>query len=286
MSGDTPPVIDLVGGLIAKLVESANLLFSVNPDRQIAVIGGLAVTCRCKTMVRATGDVDTVTGPGGAAALVRELGADELADALEHHRPSPAGMTVKIEGDFVHLKAKEGHLFVNGIKVDVIDTHELSLSDLEGLEAKQQLFVASHRWALESAESAHLRVSYRSAGGDVTFAHATLPVATPAALVTMKLHSLQDRTQARPEKEASDTEDLYRLLQEHDPTGDVASTIAKAPYGLPALALEAARHLLVEEALLRLRHLRTSGGPSAAAINDADFRLTTEEFTNALEHSI
>jgi len=47
----------------------------------------------------------------------------------------------------------------------------------------------------------------------------TMTVAAPAALVAMKLHSIQDRKQERPAKAASDAEDLYRLIREHNGNG-------------------------------------------------------------------
>ena len=248
----------------------------------MAIIGGLAVTCRCRSMARATADVDAVTGPDGAAGIVSDLGAEQLAEVLEQRSSTSLHTTVEVEGGPVTIAVQGGHLFVNEVKVDVIATDELALLDLDGLNDKQRLFVASHRWALESAEPVLLRVAHRSAPRDLTIVHAKVAVATPAALVAMKLHSLQDRRQARSEKEASDTEDLYRLLQEHDAAGLVADAIVGAPYGLTRLVVDAARRLLVEESLARLRSLRKNGGPSAASVGDEEFRLVTTEFVNGL----
>jgi hypothetical protein len=282
VSGDELPVIDLAGGGVALLVDSAGSIFAAKASRPMAIIGGLAVTCRCKTMVRGTADIDAVTGPEGAIGIVCDLGADELTDALEHRRLDAHERTVDVDGHPIRLAVENGRLFVNGVKLDVIDTHALALSDLEGLDEKNQLFLASHRWALESAEPALLRVSSRSSSGAIEVRGTTLAVATPAALVAMKLHSLQDRRGERPEKEASDTEDLFRLLQEHDASGLLTDALAGSPYGLPRLVLDSAQRLLVEEALPRLRRLRTMGGSSAAAIDEAEFRLVTTEFVDRL----
>ncbi|MBF6558339.1 MAG: hypothetical protein IVW52_19750 [Acidimicrobiales bacterium] len=286
MSGEDVPIVDLVGGGVAALVESADRIFAARSDRPMAIIGGLAVTCRCRTMARATADIDAVTGPDGAFGIVSDLGAEELADALEHRRPHSDETTVDVDGRSVHLAVKDGRLIVDDVTIDVIDTHELAPADLEGLDAKQQLFMASHRWALESAQPVRLRVAHRSPDGDVLFDHATLAVATPAALVAMKLHSLQDRKLARPEKAASDTEDLYRLLHEHDTGGLVADAVAEAPYGLPELVLDAAGRMLVSDSLARLRSLRVDGGPSASAIGAADFEFVASEFVDRLSEQI
>ena len=109
-----------------------------------------------------------------------------------------------------------------------------------------------------------------------------MTVAAPAALVAMKLHSIQDRKQERPAKAASDAEDLYRLIREHNGNGQLVTAVTQAPYGLPHLVAEAAERMLVDDALARRRSLLSDGGASAEAIDPEDFELVTTEFVQGL----
>jgi hypothetical protein len=49
----------------------------------------------------------------------------------------------------------------------------------------------------------------------------------------MKLHSIQDRRDRRPEKAASDAEDLYPLIEEQNVSGVLADEVAAAPDLVP-----------------------------------------------------
>ncbi len=98
----------------------------------------------------------------------------------------------------------------------------------------------------------------------------------------MKLHSIQDRRGERPAKAASDAEDLFRLLDEHNVRGGIADEIAAAPFGLPHLVLEAAQRKLIDESLARMRSLRVDGGASAQNISATDFELVTSQFVDDL----
>jgi hypothetical protein len=162
---------------------------------------------------------------------------------------------------------------VGGVKLDVIATLPLSPDAFDGIDLKGQLFMAAHRWALESATPVTLLT-----GG----ARSTVMVATPAALVAMKLHALQDRRSGRPAKSASDTEDLVRLLSEHNTRGELAAEIAGAPYGLGALVVESAQRLLIDESTFRLRSLVVSGSPTAVGIDSLEFVDVCAQFVDGL----
>lgn len=80
-------------------------------------------------------------------------------------------------------------MLLEGIRVEVIDVGQLPpTEDLDDLSDRQRLFIASHSWALSTATP----LTVASEGPDAS--DATAPFATPAALVAMKLHAIQDRS--------------------------------------------------------------------------------------------
>lgn len=90
-----------------------------------ALFGGLAVTIRVAahtTSYRATADVDLVTGDD-TPTLVELLTRD-------HNSPEP--------------------VVIGDIKVDVIATGAVTDADLAGIDDGPRLFVAGHRWALDT----------------------------------------------------------------------------------------------------------------------------------------
>jgi hypothetical protein len=95
-----------------------------------ALGGGLAVACRLAQVHRVTGDVDQLVEG------TEPLAIDRIVSAGVGHRDD------------------RGHLYVNGVKVDVIDTYPLDQDDLDGVEGHPRLFVAGHRYALDSARPA------------------------------------------------------------------------------------------------------------------------------------
>jgi hypothetical protein len=107
-------------------------------------------------------------------------------------------------------------------------------------------------------------------------------VATPAAMVAMKLHALQDRRSGWPAKSASDTEDLFRLLSEHNTGGELAAEIAGTPYGLGALVVESAQRLLINKSTIRLRSLIVSGSPTAVGLGPLEFADVCAQFVDGL----
>jgi hypothetical protein len=181
--------------------------------------------------------------------------------------------TVSVDGVAIEVTNEDAVLRVDGVKLDVIATLPLPPDAFDGIDHKGQLFMAAHRWALESAAPVTLRTRN---------ATATVMVATPGALVAMKLHALQDRRSSRPEKSASDTEDIVRLLSERNTSGELAAEIAAAPYGLGALVGESAQRLLIDEATIRLRSMIVDGSPTAGTMDPLEFADLCAQFVDGL----
>jgi hypothetical protein len=207
-------LLDGPEGQIARLVEAAAVV-AEHAGVPVALIGGLAVACRVVTGQRPTGDVDLVSDTqtdvvaGGSAA-------DNLVDAdLAERDPGTASI----------------RLWVAGTKVEIIETQEVPPEVAADIEPERnQLFVLAHRRALESASPVTLSVVDSQVG-------ATIAVAQPAALVAMKLHSIQTRTEDR--KRASDAWDLHRLLDAHNSSGQITTALRAGPQGLAKLVAEA-----------------------------------------------
>jgi hypothetical protein len=215
VSGERILLVDGADGRLTDLVRATALVVE-HAGLRVALIGGLAVTCRLAAAHRVTQDVDLVAET--PLDLVAEPGS--VADNLV------AAGVARVATDMSSIR-----LFVGDAKVEIIETEPLdplAAADIE--PERSRLFVLAHRWALESATAMTISVT----DGDV---RASLRVATPAALVTMKLHSIQDRSQDR--KRASDAWDLFRLLQAHNAAGEITSAIADGPPGLAPIAAAA-----------------------------------------------
>jgi len=176
----------------------------------VALIGGLAVTMRVSAAGaghRATVDIDLVTVESEPEAV------EILADAHD---------------------AKRQPLVIDEIKVDLIATSALTDDDLDGLEDKHRLFVAGHRWALESAEPSRMTVL----GADPV----TVDVATSAGLVATKSHAIGFPTsRRRATKAASDLLDLFRLVDIYDREGELSDELRGAPGGIGRIIADVAR---------------------------------------------
>jgi len=231
VSGDER--VHLPGSAMAPLVHALARLAEAELG-QFAVIGGIAVTARLGRAHRATADIDTV---------------------VDDDRPPPALEVLRDLDGAVSDQERAHRVYVDGTKVEVIATNAISEPDLDGLDDRQTLFVASHRWALETATS--LTVS-----GDEGV-RATVPFARPSALVAMKLHAIQDRRVASGlDKRAGDAWDIYRMLSDLD----VAAIAAELDTALPSLrrvVIAAAREILVDRAGRTTGWLR--GGDAAMA---------------------
>ncbi|MGH8985377.1 MAG: hypothetical protein ACRDY6_16075, partial [Acidimicrobiia bacterium] len=202
MSGDKPvtPVVVLPPAL-ERLVGVLHVLTA--PDLPaVALIGGMAVNIRLSTAAgahRATRDLDLVA-----------------------NEATPTAVEVLSRGGG---KARDQTVVVDGIEVDIIETHPVSDRDLEGLEDGQRLFVAGHRWALETASVVRVAPAGDASG-------VAVPVAGAAGLVTSKSHAAGHPRAARREtKHGGDLYDIFRLVEVFDAQGVLRSELAAAPGG-------------------------------------------------------
>ena len=249
------PSVVLAGDAVAQMVRAAQRAHDV-PGLRLAIIGGLAVTCRLGHVHRATGDVDAVVDE--VVGVAANSGAQLLVEA---------GIADPDPGD------REHRVFVDGTKLEIIDTQALpaDVSDIE--PPLPRLFVLGHRWALESAEP--LRVVVAASDVDVV-----LPVAMPAALVATKLHAFCDRQQ--DEKRASDAYDIYRLLETRDRDGTVAKTTRNGPRGLAEVVLDLMVERFVDGAARAVRYLKAYGDPAWPQITTDDLHRVVGSFTSRL----
>ncbi len=173
----------------------------------VAVIGGTAVNIRLSTAAdahRATRDIDLVANTADPTAV------QVLAER--------------------HTLAHENTVVVNGIEVDIIDTTAVTEDELEGLDTGSRLFVAGHRWALETSEL--ILVTTAHAGAPTI----EIPVASAAGLVAAKSHAAgYPRSARRATKHAADLFDIYRLIEVFDTRGDLRIELAAAPAHLGQL---------------------------------------------------
>ena len=230
----TPATRALVGALGTALA---------TPGLRAVLIGGLGVACRLAEVHRVTGDVDLVTGEGDeppAATLVR------------------AGIATA-DTSF------EGRVFVNGTKLELIETSPLT-EPLAVDADDDRLFVLSHRWALETGTACRLMVE--------AAAPTTVDVATPAALVATKLHALGGRRREE-RKRASDAYDIFRLLAAWDTEGVVAASLLSAPADLANLVASAVRAAFLDDASRTMNRIHAFG--------DADWNVTADDLAAVAE---
>lgn len=206
----------------------------------VALIGGMAVLCRVPSgPQRATQDVDVVSEESAEIVALSGIAADNLLRTNLARRDPTSTSTRLLFGD---------------TKVEIIETMALTPADVADVEPERaRLFVLAHRWALDSATACTITIL-------TTDVSETVPVATAAALVAMKLHSIQDRTDDR--KRASDAWDLYRLLESHNRSGDISRAFAGGPETLGELAATALQRLFVTAATQTRRWVVGFGEPS------------------------
>ncbi|MBI2704596.1 MAG: nucleotidyl transferase AbiEii/AbiGii toxin family protein [Actinobacteria bacterium] len=185
------------------------------------VVGGLAVLCRVGTLYRATADVDTVIEDSGAVVA-------SLRDRPDAVR-TPNGVEI------------------GGTKIDVIEVGEIPDASLLPDDISDRMFVLSHRYAYDTREQVHIDVIDPGQPPDV-ITTATCEMATPAALVAMKLQSYPRRRGPSIAKQGSDLLDLYALLHQHDHDREIADALANGHHDLGELAAELAQELLVDDA--------------------------------------
>ncbi len=90
---------------------------------------------------------------------------------------------------------------------------------------------------------------------------------TAAGLVATKSHALADRRDSRPEKQASDTYDLFRLAGAHFDA--IVTDLRAAPFDLAGLVADALAEQVTDSPARAARRLRQLPGAELAGI-DAD----------------
>jgi hypothetical protein len=238
VSGDPIFLIDAADGSVSALVRASGIVVE-HAGLPVALIGGLAVTCRLATTHRPTQDVDMVTETASANLVAGSRTAADNLISAGVAKPDPTSSSTCLR--------------IGTTKVELIETEHLEPSDSADIEPeKALLFVLAHRWALESADPLTISV----VGKDVT---TTVPVATPAALVAMKLHSIQDRSEDR--KRASDAWDIFRLLEGHDAAGEIGAAITEGPQELAPVVTSALDRIFRAEATRTRRWVEVYGEP-------------------------
>lgn len=238
MSGDRVVLAGDTESIAARLVHTTARLADAHLGPH-ALVGGLAVMCRLAAVHRATQDVDTVTETTAPTAVEVITSSIGVADPSNPNR-----------------------VFIDEVRVDVIDTQTFQDEDLDGIESGDRLFLVSHRWALDTATETEL------VAGD---AAASIRVATPAALVAMKTGAVLGGRNREPRKRASDLYDIYRLVLEHDRRGGIADELAAAPFGLGRLVGDALGARVVDEPERAVRWL-LDGGAETNGVTADDLR--------------
>ena len=247
------PTVILPGEAMVRLVGAAAKVATA-PLGRYAIIGGVAVSARLQQTHRATADIDTVVDDMAPPPAIETL------LGLPGAHPDPTG---------AH------RVLVDGIKVEVQGTEPFAEADLEGLNDKQILYVAAHRYALDSATP----VTLVAQDADV---RATVRVATPGALFAMKLHAIEDR---RPtggmDKRAGDAWDIYRILLDLDRTGTVRDELVALPPSLRRVVADAADRILVTKAARTVSWLK-AGDDRMAVITTDELEALGQPVTDLL----
>ena len=233
-----------------KLVRTALAVVDAGVGR-VAIVGGVAVTCRLRHAHRATTDVDAVT-EARSPSVLEVLGELPGARAAANHP------------DRVEL---------DGVVVDVIET--TTLGDIDVDDPLDELFVLAHRFALEDAEPVRLVVDVPE------HVEGVLPLATPAGLVATKLCGVLGRRRP-PRKQATDAYDLYRLLEDLDEDGDVAVSVAAAGERLREAVRRAAERALLREATGLVRTIRAYGADVFDEVTVDGLTFVGERFVDRL----
>lgn len=183
VSGNSDPVVTLVGSGLAPLVDAIPRIEELTGERPI-IIGGLAVMCRLTSAHRATTDIDTVQRQAQGDMSHLEV----LLQSPNAKRADPLG---------VRIPTASGEA-----KVDVVVVTEADVTEPDDYPPGR-LHALSHAWAQETATTLVIGIG---PGADIRQA---ARVAQPGPLVAMKLQAIESR---REEKKATDLVDVVRLL--------------------------------------------------------------------------
>ena len=231
MSGEIL-LIDGPGGLAARLVGALRHLAEDVPTSEFALIGGLAVMTRLGRVHRITDDLDAA--------------AQSIDDG-------PSRLSILVGGG----EGGRQRRTVEGVKVDCIDVGATQAAELDPTDLPDdefdRAFLLAHRRALDSAQEAVLSALSEQR---VAIASATCRVATPAALVAMKLQSAPRRRAERAHKGPNDYADLFLLLSQPQSLNDIVSELPNAPHGLGQWCAERIHLEFVTEANRSARAVR------------------------------
>ncbi len=234
-------------GVVARLVSTLNNLPETMPD--YVLVGGLAVIARLAGAHRVTRDVDAVAwSPDGTNDAAVEVLIDAGAE-----------------------RTKNGARF-EGVEIDVIATGDFAEEDVASLDEHDRAFITSHRWAFDSAERTRIVVS----ADNEVMASSTTSLATPSALIAMKLGAIPRRKLANLAKRASDLYDIYRLTQVFNARGELAAALSRAPLEIGPWCRDQLATLLVDDAERSSLWLMTEGSAAMQAVNADDLRAVGE----------
>lgn len=252
-------LIDAPDGNLTTLARTAERL--TDPKMPpCALIGGMAVMARINASHRATTDLDSVTS-----------GTSLVFDTLVSFGAVKRGASA----------------ILDGVTIDVIEVDAYEEADLPE-DPLERAFIISHAWALASAAPVDITV-VKGRSRKVT--SVVLPVATPAALVAMKLQSVPQRRGGREHKRAGDCYDIYRLMVEHGTRstvhgpGGIATALAHGPSDLGKFCHGQIRQLFVDEPERTRRWLR-QGSAEMSEINLDDLRTTGEAVAERLSDEL
>lgn len=236
MSGDVVALDGPVaGGWASRFIEALRSIVDEIGHEGFALIGGLAVMTRLGGAYRATDDIDTAT----------EQMDDEPHSRLFILTHDAAGLPRPLPG---------------GGKVDCIEVGNVAASDLDPgdlpEDASERAFCVAHRWAFDGARSVVLSAN---AAVDRRI-EARCRVATPAALVAMKLVAIPRRRGVRPEKRSTDLADLFSFLTVGN-VRQIADDLRLSPHGLGDWCAQEIRALMVGDATRSTQAIVEGGLP-------------------------
>lgn len=248
------PVVLVVeqGSPVVSFVEVLGRL-AVEDMPRAALIGGVAVMCQLAAAHRPTADVD---------ALVRDDAVPSAVEVFVGHgaRRTPQGVELE------------------GVHVDLLEVGDVPTADALPVDELDRSFVIAHSWALETAEPM-LVVARNRAGRTLTSAR--VDVATPAALVGMKLHAIRKRRGATAAKRGSDAYDVYRLLALRNADGSLATALARAPVGLGRWCTSQLEELFVNDADRTVLWIRNALASGTVHVLADDLHAVGEAFLRA-----
>lgn len=248
MPGEAITLVDDATGRASRFVAALAALPATLPPW--AVIGGFAVYVRLARVHRATGDVDTVT-----------LNQDQLVELVV---AQPGGE-----------RLRTGKARLAGVEIDVMPVP--SDNDEPSGSRSERAFHLVRRFALSTANRERVTVvSQATRGGSgsaIPTAEASIPVATPGALVLLKAVALPRRAGARrADKIISDTQDLVRLVASSG-LGALMGELEAAPPELLAYAGEVLVTRCGDDGRYLLAMLRRAG---VVGIDADDLALVAE----------